>query len=140
MKLDLQTVADVFANRLGNNNRRVMSAPEAPSGFADFQLTGAILRVTVDQHLVTEFTITQADELGLTRAELADKYADPAVEAIKTQFDGSVMDYVVSASLPITRENQAIASSNNVNVRVSTEAMGNDTKYTLEVLLGTFSI
>jgi hypothetical protein len=139
MKLPLQTVATVFANRLGDNNRRVLPAPDA-SPLADLDLTGAILRVTMDQHLTTQFTITESEDLNLSRATLAENYGDPAVQAIKTQFGVAAKDIIVSALLPIENENQAIATSNGMSVRVSAEMLGKDIRYTLEVLLGTFSI
>lgn len=139
MKLDLQTVANVFANRLGDNNRRVLGASDA-SPLADFDLNGAILRVDVNQHLSTTFTIPEDDDFGMSRQDLAETYGDPAVQAIKNQFDAGAKSIVVSAKLEVQNENQAVATSNEMTVRVGSEMVGNDIKYTLEVLLGTFTI
>ena len=140
MKLAIQTVANVFANRLGDNDRRVMSSPlPQTGGHADFEITGALLRVTLDQHLSTQFTITTADQNNLDRQGLANKYADPAVAAIKNQFMGRAKAYVVSQALPAIGS-QAIAEHNGMNVRVTEEDVEGGTRYTLEVLLGTFSL
>ena len=140
MKLDLQTLATVFASRLGDNNRRIMSAP-AQGCFAYFELDGVSLRVGMNTPLVASFKITDEEDVKYTRAELASLYADPIIESIKSQFESVAKEIVVSSQLPLRGADQeAVATSNGVSVRVMGLRTEDATEYTFEVLLGTFSI
>ena len=140
MKLTPQTIANVFAARLGNNNRRVISVPYNGSNYADFEVPGATIRVNTNQLLTVDFVIPQKDEDALSRQQLAEKYGDPAVTSIKQQFASTAKDYIVSVELPKNRENEAIALHNGLSVRVAAEEVSIGTQYSLQLMLGTFSI